>query len=50
MELENAGPSLRGFDPALAASFDVIALVCDAEVKALRLSRALPFAREGVGA
>jgi hypothetical protein len=50
MELENAGPSLRGFDPSLAAAFDVIALVCDAEVKALRLSRALPFAREGVGA
>ncbi len=26
MEFENAGPSLRGFDPALAAAFDVIAL------------------------
>jgi hypothetical protein len=49
MELENAGPSLRGFDPALAASFDVIALVCDAEVKALRMSRALSFVREGIG-
>jgi len=46
MENENAGPSLRGFDPALAASFDVIALVSDAEVKALRLARGLPFARE----
>lgn len=50
MDLENAGPSLRGFDPALAASFDVIALVADAEVKAIRLSRALSFAREGIGA
>jgi hypothetical protein len=43
MEYEIAGSSLRGFDPALAAPFDVIALVSDAEVKALRLSRALPF-------
>ena len=50
MELENAGPSLRGFDPSLAAMFDVIALVTDAEVKALRLARGLPFAREGAGA
>jgi hypothetical protein len=50
MELENAGPSLRGFDPALAASFDIIALVCDAEVKALRLSRSLAFVQEGIGA
>lgn len=48
MDFENAGPSLRGFDPALAASFDVIALVCDAEVKALRLSRALSFVQEGI--
>ena len=46
MENENAGPSLRGFDPALAAGFDVIALVSDAEVKTLRLARGLPFARE----
>ena len=46
MENENAGPSLRGFDPSLAASFDVIALVSDAEVKALRLARGLPFARD----
>ena len=46
MENENAGPSLRGFDPALAASFDVIALVSDAEVKTLRLARGLPFARD----
>ncbi len=46
MENENAGPALRGFDPMLAASFDVIALVSDAEVKTLRLARGLPFARE----
>jgi hypothetical protein len=50
MEFENAGPSLRGFDPALAASFDLIALVDDAEVKGLRVSRALPFVQEGAGA
>ena len=43
MEVENAGPSLRGFDPALAASFDVIALVADGEVKPLRLAKGLPF-------
>lgn len=46
MESENAGPALRGFDPMLAAGFDVIALVSDAEVKALRLARGLPFSRE----
>jgi hypothetical protein len=46
MENENAGPSLRGFDPALAAGFDVIALIADAEVKPVRLARGLPFARE----
>ncbi len=46
MEMENAGPSLRGFDPALAASFDVIALVTDGEVKALRLAKGLPFLRD----
>lgn len=49
MEFENAGPSLRGFDPALAASFDIIALVADTEVKGLRLSRSLSFVQEGVG-
>jgi hypothetical protein len=48
MEGENAGPSLRGFDPSLAAPYDVIALVADGEVKALRMSRGLPFAAEGV--
>jgi hypothetical protein len=48
IDMENAGPSLRGFDPALAALFDVIALVSDGEVKALRLARGLPFLREGV--
>jgi hypothetical protein len=48
MDYEIAGSSLRGFDPALAAPFDAIALVSDAEVKALRLSRALPFAQPPV--
>jgi hypothetical protein len=48
MEGENAGPSLRGFDPSLAAPYDVIALVADGEVKALRMSRGLPFVAEGV--
>jgi hypothetical protein len=46
IEGENAGPSLRGFDPALAAGFDLIALVADGEVKALR---GLPFVPEGAG-
>lgn len=41
MEQENAGPALRGFDPALAAPFDLIALVADAEVKPILASRAL---------
>jgi hypothetical protein len=50
MEGENAGPSLRGFDPSLAAPFDLIALVTDGEVKALRMSRGLPFAQETAGA
>ncbi len=48
MDFENAGPSLRGFDPVLAASFDVIALVSDAEVKALRMSRTLSFVQDGI--
>jgi hypothetical protein len=43
MSGENAGPSLRGFDPALTAPFDIIALVADAEVKPLRMSRGLSF-------
>jgi hypothetical protein len=43
MSGENAGPSLRGFDPALTAPFDVICLVADAEVKPLRVARGLPF-------
>ena len=50
LEFENAGPSLRGFDPSLAAPFEIIALVADAEVKAIRLSRALSFVRGGIGA
>jgi hypothetical protein len=46
MSGENAGPSLRGFDPSLTAPFDMISLVADAEVKALRMSRGLSFAQE----
>jgi hypothetical protein len=42
MENENAGPALRGFDPAIAMSFDIIVLVSDAEVKPLALRRGLP--------
>ena len=45
MENENAGPSLRGFDPSLAATFDIVALVSDAEVKPIVLSRGLPWAK-----
>ena len=43
---EIAGSSLRGFDPTLAAAFDGIALVNDANVKALRLARGAPFLRD----
>ena len=39
LEFENAGPALRGFDPALAAGFDAIGLVADAEVKPLLIAR-----------
>ena len=48
MEMENAGPSLRGFDPSLAAPFELIALLADGELKALRQSRGVPFVAEGV--
>jgi hypothetical protein len=41
MEVENAGPALRGFDPGLTAPFDVIALVADAEVKPILLKRGI---------
>lgn len=41
MENENAGPSLRGFDPALAAPYDAVVLVADGEVRALRIVREL---------
>jgi hypothetical protein len=41
MEGENAGPSLRGFDPSLSAALDGIILVADAEVKPLLLARTL---------
>jgi hypothetical protein len=47
MENENAGPSLRGFDPSLAAAFDIVALVSDAEVKPIVLSRGLPWTKTG---
>ncbi len=40
---ENAGPSLRGFDPALVAALDGIILVSDGEVKPILLSRSLSF-------
>lgn len=40
---ENAGPSLRGFDPALVAALDGIVLVADGEVKPILLSRSLSF-------
>ena len=43
MANENAGPSLRGFDPALAAALDIVALVSDAEVKPVVLSRSIPW-------
>jgi hypothetical protein len=46
IEGEIAGSSLRGFDPTLAAAFDVIALVSDADVKPLRLARGAKFIRE----
>lgn len=43
MDYENAGPSLRGFDPSLTLPFDVISLVADAEVKPVLMSRAIDF-------
>jgi hypothetical protein len=43
MENETAGPALRGFDPALAASLDIVALVSDADVKPVVLSRGIPW-------
>jgi hypothetical protein len=47
MENENAGPAMRGFDPALATAFDVVALVSDAEVKPIVLSRNLAASAGG---
>jgi hypothetical protein len=41
IEYENAGPSLRGFDPSLAAAFDLIALVSEAQVKPIFQKRGL---------
>lgn len=43
MANENAGPSLRGFDPGLVAALDGIILVSDGEVKPIVLSRNLSF-------
>lgn len=43
MELENAGPSLRGFDPTLVSALDGIMLVADGEVKPILLNRSLSF-------
>ena len=45
MENETAGPALRGFDPALAASLDIVALVSDTDVKPIVLSRSIPWLR-----
>ena len=43
MEYENAGPAMRGFDPALTLPFDIISLITDAEVKPVLMSRAIDF-------
>ena len=45
---ETAGPAMRGFDPSLTLPFDIIALVSDAEVKPLLLSRSLNLADASV--
>jgi hypothetical protein len=43
IENEGAGPALRGFDPTLAASLDIVALVSDTEVRPIVLSRSIPW-------
>jgi hypothetical protein len=43
MENETAGPALRGFDPTLAASLDIVALVADTEVRPIVMSRQVPW-------
>jgi hypothetical protein len=43
IENETAGPALRGFDPALAASLDIVALVSDTDVRPVVLSRGIPW-------
>ncbi len=43
IEAENAGPALRGFDPALSAAFDVAVVVADADVKPIILKKGLPW-------
>jgi hypothetical protein len=45
IENENAGPSMRGFDPSLTLPFDVIGLAADGEVKPVLLSRSLNLQR-----
>jgi hypothetical protein len=45
-ENDNAGPSLRGFDPGLAASLDIVVVVTDTEVRPIVLSRGLPWASD----
>ncbi len=46
LENETAGPALRGFDPALVTTFDIIALVADTGVKPLAFSRHLGFVEQ----
>ncbi len=43
IENENAGPALRGFDPALAASLDIVVLVSDTDARPVVLSRSIPW-------
>jgi hypothetical protein len=43
IENENASASLRGFDPALAGGLDLAAVVADATVKPILVSRRLPW-------
>jgi hypothetical protein len=43
IENETAGPALRGFDPALAASLDIVALVADTDVRPIVMSRQVPW-------
>lgn len=49
IENEGAGPALRGFDPGLAASVDVVALVSDTDVRPIVLSRGIPWLTQAAG-